>query len=79
MNLPAHIKPCSPPSMNLLAYCIESNDPSIASLRTNDTCNHCLQRYCLALPKRRQGKILRKLPGGTSPLPGAWLQSDPLS
>ena len=38
MNLPTHIIMCSPPSMNLPAHGTTSHDPSLTSLRTNNTC-----------------------------------------
>ncbi|QCE10731.1 hypothetical protein DEO72_LG10g1962 [Vigna unguiculata] len=78
MNLPAHIIMFSPPSMNLLAHGTSSPDPSPTSLRTDNTRNHCLQHCRLALPKRRQAKILCRPPGGTPLTPGAKPHPNPL-
>jgi len=73
MNLTAHIIMCSSSSMNLPAHGTKSPDPSLTSQHDNKSKKSSWLRYRLGLPKRRQEKILRRLPSGSHSLPDARL------
>jgi len=73
MNLSAHIITCSPLVMNLPAH--DTNKHLLVQVSQHNIQNkskksYCLQRYRLALPRRRQVILLHKPPSGTLSLPG---------